>query len=91
MSKALPLLELTWLDASVITQGDWLTLDEIVEEAKRPERSLNVTIGWLLWEDKTALVVGAQSAMVHEDKPSFDLVMYIPKVLVKKRRCLKTS
>lgn len=87
MSKAPLLLAVTWLDASVVTQGDWLTLHEIIEEIKKPERSINITIGWLLWEDKTAIVLAAQKS--DQEDPLYDLCIYIPKSLIRKRRVLK--
>lgn len=85
--KALPLLYLEWLDASVITQGDWLSFDEIMEDAQSA-KFLNRTVGWLLWENDNALVVTAQIA-VDQVKPMHDLVMFIPKALVRKRKVLK--
>lgn len=85
--KALPLLYLEWLDAGVITQGDWLTANEVEDEAKA-EHFINKTVGWLLKEDEAAIVIAAQIATDHE-KPNYDLVMFIPKALIRKRKVLK--
>jgi len=82
-SKTIPLLLVTWLDAGTITHGDWLTYDEIILEAKA-DRFLNTTAGWLIKETREALVIAAQIA-TDEKEPRYDLVMWIPKVLVRKR------
>ena len=83
----LPLLFLEWLDAGVITQGDWLTGKEILSAAV-PERFVNRTVGWLLKEDDTAVTLSAQVA--HDaDEPRYDLEIWIPKTLIRKRKVLK--
>lgn len=88
MSKERQLLFIEWLDAGVITQGDWLTGDEIMNEA-HAERFLNQTCGWLLKEDDIAITLSAQIALDGE-KPMYDLVSWIPKVLIRKRKVLKS-
>ncbi len=86
-SPPLSLIYLEWLDAGVITQGDWLSYEEVLEAAK-PESYINKTVGWLLREDNTVIVVAAQVAVDHKE-PRYDLVMMIPKALIRKRKCLK--
>lgn len=81
------LLYLEWLDASEISQGDWLSYEEVLEIAT-PERCINKTVAWLLREDNVAIVVAAQIAM-DEKEPRYDLVMFIPKALIRKRKTLK--
>jgi len=82
-----PLLLLTWTDAGTITHGDWLSADEILQEAI-PEKFINTTVGWLLKETEDALVLASQIATDHE-MPRYDLCMWIPKVLVRSRKVIK--
>ena len=71
----------------MISQGDWLTRAEVFHDAS-PERFLNHTVGWLLHEDEDAVIIASQVA-TDDTEPRFDLVMRIPKVLIKKRKVLK--
>lgn len=87
VTKELPLLYLEWLDAGVVTQGDWLTREDVLQES-RPEKFLNQTTGWVLHEDADTLVITSQIAKDHE-APRYDLVMMIPKALIRKRKTLK--
>lgn len=86
MSK-LPEVEIEYLDAGLITQGDWLSLEECIEEAK-PENYINRIRGRLLHEDKVAVVVAAHEAL-HPTRPMYDCVAFIPKALIRKRKVLK--
>jgi hypothetical protein len=46
-------------------------------------------VGWLVQEDAAAVIVAAQ--VTDGDEPQrFDLVMRIPKVLIRKRRILRS-
>lgn len=84
--KGRALLLLEWLDAGVISHGDWIeALD--VERESRPERFVNHTVGWLLSEDESALVLAAQIAT--GEPARYDLVMFIPKALIRARKVLK--
>jgi hypothetical protein len=80
------LLLIDWEDASTITHGDWLSREEVMEDA-HADKFLNRTVGWLLHEDKQAIILAAQVA--DGEKPQFDLVMRIPKSLIRKRRVLQ--
>jgi hypothetical protein len=83
--KPSPLLLIEWYDAGVIGQGHWLSRDEVMEDA-HPDKFLNRTCGWLLHEDKQAIILAAQIA--DGERPEYDLVMRIPKSLIRKRRVL---
>lgn len=85
-ADTLPLLHVTWLDAGVIGSGDWLSYEEIIEEAK-DEKFINSTCGYLVSETETAIVLAGQWA-IDSDKP-YDLVTFIPKSLIRKRKVLK--
>jgi hypothetical protein len=84
-----PLLYLEWIDAGVLDTKGWLDRKELAEES-RPEKFINKTVGWLLRETKDDLVICAQIATArHDDDELFDLAMFIPKSLIRVRRCLK--
>lgn len=82
-----PLLLVTWLDAGVITHGDWITKEEALQEAS-PVHFLNQTVGWLLHENQQAIVLASQLA-TDEKEPRYDLVMYVPKSLIRTRKVIK--
>ena len=83
--KPSPLLLIEWTDAGTITHGDWLSREEVMDDA-HADKFLNRTVGWLLHEDKQAVILAAQIA--DGEKPQFDLVMRIPKSLIRKRKVL---
>lgn len=78
---------MTWLDAGVITHGDWITKEEAIEEST-PGRFINQTVGWLLAEGPEAITIASQIAD-SATEPRYDLVMFIPKSLIRKRRVIK--
>jgi hypothetical protein len=88
-TTSLTLLEVTWLDAGVVGLGEWLTREQVDADAT-PGNFINHTVGWLVREDETAIVIAAQLAPKKDEKDcEFDLCMFIPKVLIKKRRVIK--
>jgi hypothetical protein len=84
--KPLPLLLVTWLDAGTIS-SEWLTREQVLEEAE-PGRFINQTVGWLVQETDVALIMASQVA-TDEKEPRYDLLMFIPKVLIRKRTKLQ--
>lgn len=80
-----PLLLVTWTDAGTVSHGDWMSREDVLEHA-RPEQFTNRTVGWLIHEDKTGIVLASQIA--DGERPEYDLVMRIPKSLIRTRRVL---
>lgn len=85
-AKAPSLLLLIYEDAGTVGE-DWITKDEIISEA-RAENYMNRVVGWIISEDATTIVIAAQEAM-HPDKPMWDLVMRIPKSLIRSRKTIR--
>ena len=79
------LLLVVWLDAGVISQGDWMTREEVLEHGDAG-KFLNRTVGWLIYEDKVCIILASQIA--ESDRPEYDLVMRIPKSLIRSRKAL---
>jgi hypothetical protein len=82
----MPLLLVTWLDAGTIS-SEWLTREQVLEEAT-PDRFVNVTVGYLVQETDVALILASQIA-TDEKEARYDLLMFLPKVLIQKRRVIK--
>lgn len=83
-----PLLLLEWEDASVLGGHSWTTREDLYDEAEK-KQFLNRTVGWLLRETKKYVIVVAQIAVDDEGNGhEYDLAMYIPKSLIRKRRIL---
>ena len=82
----MPLLLIEWLDAGTVS-SEWLTKEQVLDEAQE-ERFINRTVGYLLHETEVALILAAQIA-TDEKEPRYDLLMFIPKVLIRKRTRLR--
>jgi len=84
--KPMPLLHVTWLDAGTIS-SEWLTREQVLEEADA-SRFINQTVGWLVQETDVALIMAGQIA-TDEKEPRYDLLMFVPKVLIRKKKVIR--
>jgi hypothetical protein len=83
IGKLPALTYIEWEDAGVIDGGDWLTLEEVRDQTDG-KRYLNRSIGWVVYETKTLVVIASQLAV--DDPPRYDLVNRVPKSLIRKRK-----
>jgi hypothetical protein len=81
-----PLLYLEWEDAGVLGLGEWMSEADIREEIEHHIN--NAVVGWLILETPKLLIVAAQKGIT-EETSRYDLVMRIPKALVRVRRVIK--
>jgi len=76
-------VEVTWDDAFHLTES-WTSVEEIAEAYK--EQRFRVTnIGWLLFENKDYIILGAKRA---ENWESFGATIMVPKPIIKKMKNL---
>lgn len=77
-------VEVTWDDAFHIVDS-WTSIEELAESYK--EQRFRVTnVGWLLFEDKDYIILGAKRS---ENWLSFGATIMIPRCLIRKQKVLK--